>query len=114
MNQNGDKQAHAELGAADWISLAAAPTFAIMALLTGIHARGMPNTLCSAAQDASPLTGMVSMYLLMSAFHSAPWLKRIFAGGSIARRSSHDVLYRSRRRYFCAAARTVGVWIRRA
>jgi hypothetical protein len=87
MNQNGDKQAPSVLGAADWISLAAAPTFAIMALLTGIRARGMPDTLCSATQDASPLTGMVSMYLLMSAFHSALWLKRIFGGGSIARRS---------------------------
>jgi hypothetical protein len=97
MNQNGNEQAHSVLGAADWISLAAAPTFAIMALLTGIRARGMPDTLCSAAQDASPLTGMVSMYLLMSAFHSAPWLKRIFRGGSIASRSCHNDLYRSRR-----------------
>jgi hypothetical protein len=114
MNQTGDKQAHPMLGAADWISLGAAPTFAIMALLTGIHARGMPDPLCSAMQDASPLTAMVSMYLLMSAFHSAPWLKRIFGGGSIARRSSHNVLYRSRRQYFCAAARIVGIWIRRA
>jgi hypothetical protein len=26
---------------------------------------------------ASPLNGMVPMYLLMSAFHSAPWLKLI-------------------------------------
>jgi hypothetical protein len=33
--------------------------------------------LCSAAPDASPLSGMVPMYLLMSAFHSAPWLKLI-------------------------------------
>ena len=60
MNQNGGKQAHPALGAADWISLAAAPTFAIMALVTGIRARGMPEVLCSATQDASPLTGMVS------------------------------------------------------
>ena len=28
---------------------------------------------------ASPLSGMVPMYLLMSAFHSAPWLKLISA-----------------------------------
>jgi hypothetical protein len=67
----------AALGAADWLSLAAAPTFAIMALLTGVLAGGPPDMLCSAAQDASPLTGMVPMYLLMSAFHSAPWLKLI-------------------------------------
>jgi hypothetical protein len=29
------------------------------------------------AADASPLIGMVPMYLLMSAFHLAPWLKLI-------------------------------------
>jgi hypothetical protein len=48
-----------------------------MALLTGVLGGGEPDTLCSAAQDASPLTGMVPMYLLMGAFHSAPWLKLI-------------------------------------
>ena len=59
------------------LALAAAPTFAIMALLTGIQSGGMPDMLCSAAHDGSPLTGMVPMYLLMSAFHSAPWLALI-------------------------------------
>jgi hypothetical protein len=48
-----------------------------MVLLTGLLAGGQPGWLCSAAQDASPLSGMVPMYLLMSAFHSAPWLKLI-------------------------------------
>jgi hypothetical protein len=67
----------AVLGATDWLCLAAAPTFAIMALLTGVFGAGSPDMLCSAAPDASPLTGMVPMYLLMSAFHSAPWLKLI-------------------------------------
>jgi hypothetical protein len=56
------------------LSLAAAPTFAIMALLTGALGGGAAEMLCSAAH-ASPLSGMVPMYLLMSAFHSAPWLK---------------------------------------
>ncbi len=64
------------LGAADWICLAAAPTFAIMALLTAVAGGSAPDMVCSAA-DASPLGGMVPMYLLMSAFHSAPWLKLI-------------------------------------
>jgi hypothetical protein len=59
------------------LSLAAAPSFAIMALLTGIADGGMPSMLCSVAHDASSLTGMVPMYLLMSAFHSAPWLRLI-------------------------------------
>lgn len=64
------------IGVADWLCLAAAPTFAIMALLTIVLDGGSPDTLCSAA-GALPLSGMVPMYLLMSAFHSAPWLKLI-------------------------------------
>jgi hypothetical protein len=63
-------------GAADWVCLAAAPTFGAMALLTGVLGGGPRDMVCSAT-PASPLTGMVSMYLLMSAFHSAPWLKGI-------------------------------------
>jgi len=79
----------AALGAADWLCLAAAPTFAIMAVLTGVLDGGPSAMLCAAAQDASPLNGMVTMYLLMSAFHSAPWLKLVArrAGGS---RTSSD------------------------
>lgn len=64
------------LGAAGWLALAAAPTFAIMALLTGVG-EGRPDMLCATTQDASPLGGMTMMYLLMSAFHAAPWLKLI-------------------------------------
>ena len=64
----------AATSAADWLYLAAAPTFATMALLTGIL--GPADALCSTA-SASPLGGMVPMYLLMSAFHLAPWLKLI-------------------------------------
>ena len=64
----------AAIGAADFLYLAAAPTFAIMALLTAVPGGGAVDVLCSAA---SPLSGMVPMYLLMSAFHLAPWLKLI-------------------------------------
>jgi len=63
--------------AANWLGLAAAPTFAIMALLTALPAAGPPEILCVASQHASPLGGMAAMYWLMSAFHSAPWLKLI-------------------------------------
>ncbi|MFZ2109191.1 MAG: hypothetical protein WAV18_28115 [Roseiarcus sp.] len=58
------------------LSLAAAPTLAIMAFLTVIQGDGMQGMLC-AARNASPLTGMATMYLLMGAFHLAPWLKLI-------------------------------------
>ena len=73
-------------GAADWLYLAAAPTFAIMALLTGVLGRALPDALCSAA-GASPLSGMVPMYLLMSAFHLPPWLRLISGRRWVARRS---------------------------
>ena len=61
--------------AADWLYLAASPTFAIMALLTGVLS-GPVDALCSAA-GLSLLSGMTPMYLLMSAFHLAPWLKLV-------------------------------------
>ena len=64
----------AALAAAGWLRLAAAPTFAVMALLTGVRG-GVPDMLC--AHDASPFSGMAAMYWLMSAFHLAPWLKLI-------------------------------------
>jgi hypothetical protein len=77
----------AALGAAGWLGLAAAPTFAVMALLTGLPGGDQMAMMCPTAQAASPLSGMASMYLLMSAFHSAPWLKLISARRSGACRS---------------------------
>jgi hypothetical protein len=68
--------AAAARGAADWLHLAAAPTFALMALMTGVLGGGPVDVLCSAGHG-SALTGMVPMYLLMSAFHSTPWLKLV-------------------------------------
>ncbi len=82
----GQDSGAAGLGAADWLCLAAAPTFAIMALLTAVLGGGKMAMLCLPAQDASPLSGMVPMYLLMSAFHSAPWLKLIANRRSRSRR----------------------------
>ncbi len=86
------------LGPADWLSLAAAPTFAIMALLTGLFG-SKSDALCAALEGTSLLSGMVPMYLLMSAFHLAPWLKLVFgqrehrpgtAGKSMAGRPAID------------------------
>lgn len=76
----------ATFGAADWLSFAAAPTFAIMALLTSVVG-GPADMLCSSTEDASSLTGMVPMYLLMSVFHSAPWLRLAASSRSGGRRS---------------------------
>jgi hypothetical protein len=70
----------ATLRAADWICLAAMPTFAIMGLVTGILGSGMPDGLCAATGHSFPLDGMVPMYLLMGAFHSTPWLKLLVHG----------------------------------
>lgn len=63
--------------AAEWLSLVAAPVFAVMAVLTGIHGGSMPDMICSVMSDPSPLNGMVPMYVLMSVFHVTPWLKLI-------------------------------------
>ena len=81
-----DDEGATALGLAELLCLGATPTFAILALLTGLGG-SPPDMLCSAAQDASPLSGMVTMYLLMSAFHSAPWLKLVSSRRSGARRS---------------------------
>lgn len=70
---------------ADGLALAASPTFAVMALLTAVAGEGPMAVLCGAG--AFPLGGMVPMYLLMSAFHVAPWLRLISGQGPGLRRS---------------------------
>jgi hypothetical protein len=72
----GNSRRPAARVAADWLCLAATPIFAIMALLT-VRDGGQPDILCAAMQHASPLSGMVPMYFLMSFFHVGPWLKLI-------------------------------------
>lgn len=64
----------AALGAAGWLGLAAAPSFALMAVVTASEG-GQPDVICSAMQHGSPLGGMAVMYLLMSLFHLSPWLR---------------------------------------
>lgn len=70
---------NAAAGTVRFLTLAASPAFATMALITGVLDAGSPDVLCAATQHASSLSGMVPMYLLMSIFHTAPWLKLIAA-----------------------------------
>jgi hypothetical protein len=62
-------------GLVEWLQLAATPTFATMAVLTGFDGTPM-NRLCSSEHGAA-LSGMVAMYLLMTVFHSRPWFNLI-------------------------------------
>jgi hypothetical protein len=78
----------APLGIADWLCLAAAPTFALMALLSCLQG-GDAAMLCTGGSPVTgpsltgpSLTGMPAMYLMMSAFHLAPWL-RVISGRQV-------------------------------
>ena len=75
---NHDDGAGVARVAADWLGLAAAPSFATMALMT-VCLGGGAEPLCSTTQQGSLMSGMAPMYLLMSAFHVGPWL-RVIAG----------------------------------
>ncbi|WOH63388.1 hypothetical protein [Bradyrhizobium sp. BWA-3-5] len=68
------RRSAAALRSSNRLYLAAAPTFAMMALLTAVLGDG--SALCTVA-GTSPLSGMEAMYLLMSVFHLPPWLKLI-------------------------------------
>jgi hypothetical protein len=59
--------------AASLLPLAAAPTFLVMALWSGI-AGGPAEMMCSSGGSALSLNGMAVMYALMSVFHVSPWL----------------------------------------
>ena len=59
---------------ANWLALAATPTFAIMAALTAMLGGGPADAMCGAG---SWLSGMAPMYLLMSAFHASAWLRLV-------------------------------------
>ena len=76
---------------AGWLSLAAAPTFASMAVIAGILDSGAHQMGCSATMHMSGLTGMAPMYVLMSGFHFTPWLKLISRWSKRRRGRPHRV-----------------------
>lgn len=67
----------AAISMAEGLRFAAAPIFGVMALVTGFDSGGASPWLCSAAHDASPLSGMALMYGLMALVHCPPWLKAL-------------------------------------
>ena len=60
--------------AATWISHAAAPAFAVMALVTGLPG-DTPAATCLGGAAPSFLGGMAWMYALMCVVHLPPWLR---------------------------------------
>lgn len=62
-------------GVADRLHLAAAPAFALMALLTAVQEASAHRMRCMGMSGASVLDGMSLMYLLMGAVHAAPWIR---------------------------------------
>jgi hypothetical protein len=81
-----DGSGDAAPGFASWLGLAGAPTFALMALWSAFFS-SQPDMICTATtQDSAPMSGMTVMYLLMSAFHSSPWLNLIAGRSTLAGR----------------------------
>jgi hypothetical protein len=68
------------------LSLAAAPAFAIMALVTAWFDTGQLAPLCGSGGGFAS-HGMFVMYLLMSALHAPAWLKVMAGGFDSVRRS---------------------------
>jgi hypothetical protein len=66
---------------AGWLRLAATPTFALMAGVSGVGSAG--TMMCSVVPAFVPIDDMALMYLLMSFFHASPWLT--FLSGRLQR-----------------------------
>ncbi|HEV7308559.1 hypothetical protein [Ensifer sp.] len=62
--------------AAAGMTLAAAPAFTLMAVLSGAPGAGPGQNACGGGLDTA-VGGMTTMYLLMGAVHLAPWLRLV-------------------------------------
>ena len=85
-----ERRAGAGFGVADRLGLAAAPTFAVIALMTGLSDGEAHDALCATLRNAGPLSGMTLMYLLMSVFHTPPWLRLIAGPPKESRHTCHS------------------------
>ncbi len=72
----GNGRSHHAAALGGWLGLAAAPTFAAMAVLTVVSSSDA-DVVCGAAHGVSVLGGMAPMYALMSAFHAGPWVRLV-------------------------------------
>lgn len=71
--RKNDNQTQWSFSVSGVLGLTASPTFLLMAW---ISANDTSQTVtCLSASGVPPLGGMPRMYLLMSLFHIAPWLK---------------------------------------
>ena len=73
--------------AAGFLSLAAAPTFVVMALWSAV-AGGPAEMMCGSGGSALSLNGMAAMYALMGVFHVSPWLTLLSNWGNDDRAQS--------------------------
>ncbi len=85
MSATGLDTGHCRLAAAmpalsGGLRLAAAPTFAVLALLSALG--GSPMGDFCAVASWCPVNSMALMYTLMSVFHAPAWLKRSSAAQS--------------------------------
>jgi hypothetical protein len=62
-------------GLANLLCLAASPSFALMALLSAMG--GNADPICAASGPGFHAGSMGAMYLMMSAFHLPPWLRKL-------------------------------------
>jgi hypothetical protein len=74
-----------------WLALAAAPAFALMALWSELL-RAHPDLLHRAMRSSAAMSGMTLMSLLMSVFHSSPWLTLIASRRKSAHRQARSRL----------------------
>lgn len=76
LDRHASPRKAATINVVDGLALIASPIFAVMAVLTSMHGGSTADMFCSAVH-MSPLSGMATMYVLMTAFHAGPWIRLV-------------------------------------